>query len=182
MKLALIAFAGFAPLLAQDIKLDNLSHLAAKAKEKVEVNLEGATLKLASGFMNSSDADQAKVKDLIDGLRGIYVRSFEFERPGEYTKADVEKIRGLVAKAPWQKIVDVSSSKESGENAGIYVKTDGKQFQGLLVIAAEPKELTIVNIVGNIDPARLQDLGGKFGIPNMQFSNGGKKQGPKKDD
>lgn len=183
MKTVLVFVAAVAAALGQEITLDSLSHLAAKAKEKVEVNLEGPTLKMAAGFMNSNtDADQKKVKGLLEGLKGIYIRRFEFEKAGEYSKSDVDKIRSLVAKAPWQKIVDVSSSKTSGETAGVYVKTDGNQFLGLVVIAAEPKELTVVNIVGNIDPARLQELGGKFGIPNMHFSNNGKKPQTKQDE
>ena len=34
-----------------------------------------------------SDPDQAKVKDLVSKLRGVYVRSFEFEKKGSTRKA-----------------------------------------------------------------------------------------------
>jgi len=33
------------------------------------------------------------------------------------------------------------------------------------VLSAEPKELTIVNIDGPIDPEQLSELGGHLGIP-----------------
>ena len=40
----------------------------------------------------------------------------------------------------------------------------------ILVIAAEPKELTIVNILGTLDPEKLADLSGEFGIPKFERS------------
>ncbi len=38
---------------------------------------------------------------------------------------------------------------------------------GLVIIAAEPRELTIVNLVGPIDLDRLAGLQGQFGIPKI---------------
>ena len=37
----------------------------------------------------------------------------------------------------------------------------------LWIIAAQPKELTVVNIVGSIDLDQLSKLGGQFGIPKI---------------
>jgi hypothetical protein len=94
----------------------------------------------------------------------------------------VEAIRSQLKAPGWSKVVDVRSSVKGGDNAGIYVKTDGTNIQGIVVIAAEPKELTVVNIVGTLDPAHLKDLGGKFGIPNMNFGPDKKKSTGKKQD
>jgi hypothetical protein len=49
----------------------------------------------------------------------------------------------------------------------VYVKREGNQIVGLTVLSAEPKELTIVNIVGPIDVEQLSRLGGQFGIPKV---------------
>jgi hypothetical protein len=43
------------------------------------------------------------------------------------------------------------------------------RIAGLVVIAAEAKELTIVNIVGPIDLDQLSRLGGQFGIPKVDL-------------
>ena len=37
------------------------------------------------------------------------------------------------------------------------------------MVSAEPKELTIVSIVGEIDPEQLGELGGRFGIPKIEL-------------
>lgn len=164
---------------AQSIPLEQLNRLAPKAKEKVEVNLEGALLDLATRFLDENKEDEANVRQLISGIKGIYVRSYEFNKPGEYSTDDVNRIRSIVAAPAWQRLVNVEGERET---AGVYVKTNGKSIEGLVVVAAEPKQLTVVNIVGSIDPARLRDLGGKFGIPQMNLSNDRGKKGPKSKD
>ena len=43
----------------------------------------------------------------------------------------------------------------------------GARFEGLAILAAEPKELTVVNIIGIIDIEKLSKLEGQFGIPDL---------------
>ena len=169
------------PLAAQDIKMPpSLDRLAAKASEVVDVTMDSSLLQMASKFLSDKDADEAKAKKLVSGLKGIYVKSFEFEKAGEYDMADVEAIRSQLRAPAWSRIVGVKSRK-NGENAEVYLKTENGKISGLTVIAAEPKELTIVNIVGTIDPDELSDLGGHFGIPKIDATST-KKTGKGKDD
>src|SRR5215469_5192962 len=93
---ALIALAGALPVAAQNPKLDlnQLEKLAAKADEVVDVTLDGPTLKFAEKFMeNDKDEDDAEALNIIRKLTGIYVKSFEFDKPDQYSEADVESIR-----------------------------------------------------------------------------------------
>jgi hypothetical protein len=55
----------------------------------------------------------------------------------------------------------------------IYVCTDRGIAQGLAIIASEPREFTVVNIVGAIDLAKLHQLEGKFGIPKIAVPDNG---------
>ena len=57
-------------------------------------------------------------------------------------------------------------SKKDGDNAEIYLKTGGADG-GLAIICANPKELTMVNIVGKIDLDELSELGGNLGVPKI---------------
>jgi Domain of unknown function (DUF4252) len=168
IKLACIAVLAAVPLAAQEIKLPaSLEHLASKASEVVDVTLDSNLLQLAGRFLSDKDADDAKVKKLISGLKSIYVRSFEFDKAGEYQDSDVESVRAQVRTPAWSRIVGVRSQK-SGENAEVYVKTEGGKIGGLVILATEPKELTFVSIEGTIDPDQLHDLGGHFGIPKIE--------------
>jgi hypothetical protein len=169
--LVLVASVG----LAQEFhEMVNFDALKSKAEETVEVNLDGNLLRMAMNFLSDKDADEAQVKKLIGGIKGIYVRSLKFEHAGMYSTADVEKIRGLLKGPDWMKVVNVESTKKHGDNVGIFVRSDGKQMSGLVVLAFEPEQLTVVNIVGVIDPAQVRALDGKFGIPKI-FDTKGKK-------
>jgi len=152
-----------ASLAAQEVKIP--STLGARASEKVDVTLDGNLLQLAARFLSDSKTDEAQVKKLIAGLKSIYVRTFEFEKEGEYNPADVEAVRAQFRAPGWSRIV---STQGKNENAEVFVLTqkDGK-FAGLAVVSAEPKEVTIVSIAGSIDPAQIGALGGKFGIPSL---------------
>jgi Domain of unknown function (DUF4252) len=159
---------------AQQIKW-NYEKLAAKASDTVDVNLDGAVLRFATKFLSDDNQDEAQAKKLIAGLKGIYVKSFEFSSPGEYSQADLDALRARVRGPDWQRIVGTHSNKE-GEDVEVYVKNEGKGIGGLAIIAAEPKELTLVNIVGNIDLDQLSALGGHLGIPEVEVQKGEKKK------
>lgn len=180
MKYILLLLFTIGPLAAQDVKLPaSLDHLAAKAAEVVDVTLDGKMLEFAGKFLSSKDPDEAKAKGLLAGLKGIYVKSFEFEKEGEYSPADVEAIRSQLRAPAWSRIVGVVS-KRGGENAEIFLKTgEGDHIGGLVILAAEPKELTVVSIVGQISLDDLSDLGGRFGVPELEVPHGAKKPAAK---
>lgn len=150
---------------AQGLKLDSLDKLAAKASDTVRVSLDGGMLRLASKFLSADDPEQAQIKDLVKGLKGIYVRSFEFSRPGQYLDSDLEAIRSQLRDSSWKTIVEIHSRNE-GDNIDIMVKEQGDHFVGIAIVAAEPKELTVVHIDGLIDLDGLAKLSGNFGIPS----------------
>jgi hypothetical protein len=59
----------------------------------------------------------------------------------------------------------------NSDNADVFFKVSANGLLGgVAVIAAGPRELTVVSITGNIDPAQLMDLGGQYHIPKLEFS------------
>jgi hypothetical protein len=152
---------------AQDIKIPaDVQKLSAKAKETVEVNMEGPMLRWAAKFLNAEDSDERQAAKLVANLKGIYVRSFEFSKEGEYSAADVESLRAQVRTPGWNKVVGVRSATD-GDNVDVFFKLEEDKMAGIVIISAEPKELTFVSIVGPIDVDQLADLGGEFGIPKL---------------
>ena len=176
MKQTVLALLIVMPLSAQEIKLPpNIEKLADKAREVVDVTMDGSLLQLASRFLSGRDPDEARVKKLVAGLKGVYVKSFEFDSRGEYDDKDLDPIRAQLKAPGWSKIVGVKD-KRNNENAEVYIKSDATGIIGLAVIAAEARELTIVQIVGSIQPEDLRDLGGHFGVPRMDFGRGKDKE------
>ncbi len=160
--LTLLVLAVAAPLSAQRLNLD-LPGLGDKAAEVVDVTLDGPMLRLAAKFLSNADPDERAARDVVQKLEGIYVRSYEFDKDGEYDRAVLDRVRAQLG-GSWKKIVNVRGRHENSE---IYIDTRGDQPIGLLVIAAEPRELTVVNIVGPIDIEKLSALEGNFGVPRI---------------
>jgi hypothetical protein len=182
MKFAISAMLLVLPLVGQDIKIPaNLDRLEAKASEVVNVQLDGALIQLASRFLSDKDPDEANVKRLIGGLKGIYVKSFEFEDRDQYNKSDVEDLRAQLRGPAWARIVG-ASSKKKGENSEVYLKTEAGQITGLAIIVTDPKELTFISIVGSIRPEDIRDLGGHMGIPKIDIGPDKKDKKDKEDD
>lgn len=72
----------------------------------------------------------------------------------------------------WEKMIAVRS--RSKENVDIWVRPGATALDGIFIIAAEPREFTVVNIVGSIDIDKLSRLGGQFGIPDLDIESSNK--------
>jgi hypothetical protein len=145
----------------------DLEQLAAKAVEVVDVNMPASMLQFAGNFLNKNNPDEVEAKELIRNLKGICVRSFEFDSEGQYTDEDVRALRSQLSPPVWSSIVNVRSKRDK-ENVDVYFRSENGTITGLAVIAAEPKELTFVHIDGVINPEQLAKLGGQFGIPKVE--------------
>ena len=152
---------------AQDtrIQMSSLDHLAAKASQTVDVNVDERLMKLAARLFSDKDEDERQVKKLIEGLKGIYVKSFEFETEGQYVAADLEPIRAQLRGTGWTRMVNVISKKEG--NVEVYLQFAGEMVNGLAVLHTDGKELTVVNIVGPVNLDKLAELEGQMGIPDL---------------
>lgn len=157
------------PTLAQSakIQLTGIEHLAPKASENVDVSLDEHLIQVAAKFL--SDPDDADVKKLVANLKGIYVRNYEFDADGAYTAADLEPIRAQVRTSAWSRLVNVRSKKEG--DVEVYAMLEGEKVAGLVLLSLEPRELTVVNIVGPVDLEKLASLGGQFGIPQLKVES-----------
>ena len=178
---AALAVAVFLPISAfgQTIKIpDRIEKLAAAAGDNVNITLDGPLLQLAGQFLNGKNGNEAEVKNIVSKLRGIQVRSFEFKREHEYSDADIAELRTQL-KAPWARVIE---TREKNEHVEIFIRMEKEGgLGGLVIISAEPRELTIVNIDGAIDLKQLSTLGGKFGIPNFPAAAAPKPSGTAKD-
>ena len=157
-----------APAYAQDHAKIDMSHLdkfAERADKTINVTVDEQLLRLAASFLSDKKPDEAKIKELILGLKGVFVKRFEFEKEGEFTLADVESIRSQLSAPGWSSVANVRSKREG--NYDVSIMSEGSVIKGLAVLAAEAKAFTVVNIVGPIDVAKLAELEGKFGIPHF---------------
>jgi hypothetical protein len=151
---------------AEDQFFAGTEKFAKGAKNVSEVTLDQRTLRMASGFIGKEDNDSEDVKRIMTNLKGVFVRSYEYASDGQYNAADLEEYRKrLDGNGEWAHIVKVRSIDPHGENTDVYMLTANGKTAGIVVIAAEPRELTFVHIDGPINPEDLGKLGGSMGIP-----------------
>jgi hypothetical protein len=154
--------------------LPEFATLADKASEVVNVTLDSRLLGLACRFLDTEDPEQAEARKFCTSLRGIFVRHFTFDADFAYPKSDVEAVRRQLRAPGWSQIVGAVSKKEKTD-VDVFVLIEGDKAQGLSIIASQPREFTIVNIVGSIDLEQLHDLEGKFGVPELEIEKPKKK-------
>ncbi len=168
----LLAGPGFAQSKGQ-LRIPEFAALADKASETVTVTFDAKMLGFAARWLSNEDPEQAAAKKLVSSLSGIYVRHYTFETDYAYPKADIDGVRRQLNAPGWSRIVGAISKKEN-TTVDVFVLVEGDKAQGLAIIASEPREFTIVNIVGNIDLEQLHDLEGNFGVPNLEIETGRK--------
>ena len=149
------------------LKLPEFGGLADKASEVVTITLDPAK------------PEDAAVREAIVGIKGIYVRSYKFDEDFAYPRADVDSVRKQLTAPGWQRLVEVRSRKQQ-QNVDIYILVEQERANGLAIIASQPREFTIVNIVGSIDMRKLHELEGQFGIPKLELEQKNEKNEQKK--
>ena len=120
-------------------------------------------LAFAAKFMDGKDKDEASARQLIQGLDGIYVRSYEFDKEGQYSMDEVEQLRKYFETSEWSPMVR-ERERKTGETTDVMVKLVNGEPHGMFILTVEPKELTIVLILG---PIRMDELGKLKGIAGL---------------
>jgi len=155
------------PAVAQNSQLPLPSpvekELAAKASNVTEVTLGKNMLAFAAKFMNGKGEDDAATRRLIEGLDGIYVRDYEFDKEGQYSMDDIQKLRSYFETSDWSPIVR-ERDKKSGESTDVMMKIVNGETHGMFILDVEPKELSIVLILGPVKMEDLSKLGGIGGL------------------
>jgi hypothetical protein len=157
------------------LQIENLDALGSKAEHVIDVTIDENLLRLIPSIIlkaDKNDPEARKIAAIAAGFKGVYVRSFEFAGEGLWAESDIAGIRAQLRQPGWSRVVSVRSRKD-GQNVEVYIMSDPANFGGLAVLATQPNELTIVNIVGKINLEDLLALEGHLGIPDLDMQIGG---------
>src|SRR4026208_136140 len=147
--LTILVFALSVASFAQDAKLsfERLSSLQAKARDVVEVNVDGKLLELAKRVTAKiNDKDAKTVGQAISGLKGIYVRVYNFAEVNQYDPADIDIIRSELSSPAWQRVANVRS-KRNDQKVDIYTMFTGDLMSGAAVLISDTKSVALVNVI-----------------------------------
>ena len=145
MRLVTLAVIVAASAVAQTM---DFSALAANAKSKTEVNLDGAVLEAARKAMPQAER--------LAGVKSMSIHAYEYAKEGDYPMEAVDAIvKQVEADASWKRVIN---AREEKERVDIFMKTSAGKVEGLLVVAAEAKEVAVIRAEGSVEMAGLQEV------------------------
>jgi hypothetical protein len=146
---------------------------AVSGGEFVEVNVKSNLISMVARLTKK---EEPEVAELLSGLHLIRVNVIGLN---EENRAEVENrvktIRGELDAQGWESVV---TAQQKNEDVRIYLKIRGDEaVQGLVVTVLEGnKEAVLINIVGDIKPEKLAEVGEQFNIdPLKKIGRGLKK-------
>ena len=139
-------------------------NLFGKEDTNVEIYLDQGILAMVSAFAK----DDPEVQEMIGKLKQIRVQTFEVDSTKvKQVEQRVAEVSKKLEAQGWSTLVKVRDRK-SGDNTYVYIKMKDKKAQGLAVMSINPlQDVKFVNIVGEIDPAKLQRLSSKVHIDGL---------------
>ena len=128
---------------------------------RVEVNLNGSLLRMASSAAGEDDPEAA---ELIRGLRGIQVRVYPLDAArGELSDSIADFVRQFDAYG-WQTMVRVRPDGQESDDVTILVRALDDGFDGMVVMAVDEDDesASFVLIDGPVDLSQLNRLSDRF--------------------
>ena len=136
-----------------DFRVPSLAAMQRDAVESFNLTLGPVALGLIrfmSHFAGRHDPHSAEARNVLRGVHRVQIRNFQFATDHPYRQADLEALRAQLTSPGWHQMVQVRN-RSTSENVDIYCALDNHTVIGLVIVAAEPREFTVVNIVGTID-------------------------------
>jgi hypothetical protein len=118
---------------------------AQGASESTEINLDPDTILM----MDSHN----KNAELAKKVKFMTIRTYEYDKPGMYKMDDVEVFRKRLDDGTWNCSVRVREKNESTDICS-RLGPDHETHE-MVILTAEPKELTFIHISGNMSLADL---------------------------
>ena len=135
------------------------------AEPKLEVNVKGALLELVAEASAESNPD---AHALLANLKAVQVRGFDASREQlEMVRERGSSLARSLERRGWETVVRV---REDHEFVNVFVKLDGREISGLMVMVADEMqdEAIFVNVVGDLDPKEIGRLGRTLDIDPLK--------------
>lgn len=170
----LAIFAVLLPTIAAaqnpELNLPDFKFVAHNATESVNISLGPWLLHTVASLIDDHDADGAATKRLFAGIESIRVRTYEFDGNAVPTAA-IDSVRRQLEGPGWSQLLQ-SRDRNHGDGVEIYLMTERDRTKGFALIATEPREITIINIVGSISLEDLPKLEQRLQLPSVKLPAG----------
>jgi len=168
--IAAVSTAGCLTAGAQNarISLPEFGPLESKAKDCVNITLGPWMLHSVGMLLDDADPDDATAKQMLNGLESIQIRSFEFDRDNAYSAADLDAVRKQLAAPGWTSLLNVHDRNQK-QDVDMYIMIQNEHTRGFALIASDPRQFTIINIVGSIKMSDLPKLQKRLHLDGLHW-------------
>lgn len=138
---------------------------SAEGAEYVEVNIRNNLIAMAARLAEKEEPDVANM------LRGIQQVRVNVVGLTDSNRSEVQKrikaIKAQLDAAGWERVVVAQKDKA---DVGVFMKTRGDEaVEGLAVtVLNDDKQAVLVNVVGDIRPEKLAQLGERFDVEPLK--------------
>ena len=137
-----------------------------KGSEFVEVQVRSNLLMFAAQLVEKEQPDAAKLLRSVQLVR-VNVVGLTDENREEMQKR-IQKIRQDLESHGWERNVNVQG--KDGEDVGVYTQTGGGEtLAGVAITVMDPKNVVLVNVVGDIRPEQIAALGESLNIKPLNM-------------
>ena len=172
------ALASNAPSQSSDWIPAGVEQLGRTAAFHTDFTFDRTMLQMASGLIDGGDAE---TRNAIAKLNGLTVHLYRYAQPGMYDARQLDAIRQQYKDAGWKHLVSTQSQGKiaNAPNARVpdgvdgqghtdlYIKFQGADVTGMVVVQATPRNLNVVALTGDLSTLDLLHLRGHFGIPKF---------------
>jgi hypothetical protein len=124
---------------------------ATGASDVTEINLDPKMMGMVHGGGGG---------ELAHKMKYMVIHTYEYPKPGMYKDEDVEAYRKKLQDGTWSCSIHV---KDKSGTTDICSRTSTSQGSEMVILTAEPKELTFIHMSGNMSLDELSKMGGGMG-------------------
>lgn len=116
---------------------------------------------LLLGIARMATEDDPETQAILQDLRGVRIRSYEWRQDTPALAARVDRIAAELGQQGWSPVVQINDKEE---RLHLLIKTRDERMQGMALVIMEQQELVLLNLMGSFDPDRTGEMVAGLGM------------------
>jgi hypothetical protein len=144
---------------------DALKNMTSEHAMRTAITLDHDILQSAAGFLNDGSGPPAE-------LNSITIENYRFHEPAFYIPESMHALVAAYDAAGWKHLVDQHPAARDAAAprrplTDLWLHFTGSDIDGVTVVVRGPKEMSVIEVSGELRPLDFVHLSGHFGIPKV---------------
>lgn len=163
------AFAQAVPTLPAQPTQQSFANLADQPGTHTGVVFDRSMMQVAQGFLESGGLDAQRAAAAITS---ISFDNYKYPQPAFYTPEALASLSAAYRAAGWKHMVNgnqtaANSAQPKSTVTDLWLHFSGIDIDDVAVLIRAPKNMSVIQVTGDLRPLDLVHLGGHFGIPKV---------------